>query len=86
MAIKEMITHKIIQAKEGGKPKIRGVAEEKKVYPGHITANPAATITTTNIILAVLIFESGGREYICGLPSLSVCMEFRIHRIYKNRV
>jgi hypothetical protein len=44
---------KIIQAKERGKPKINGVADEKNVYPGQMIIREISVITIQKITLDV---------------------------------
>ncbi|MDR9365652.1 MAG: hypothetical protein RI575_09960 [Balneolaceae bacterium] len=43
----------IIHAKERGKPKINGVADEKKVYPGQMIIREISVITIQKITLDV---------------------------------
>jgi len=60
MAEKLTITQKIIQAKESGNPRIRGVAEEKRAYPGQITAIVAKSITITKAVRLLRRVKANG--------------------------
>jgi hypothetical protein len=51
MATNPATVQMMIQAKERGKPRINGSAEEKKAYPGHIKNRPMISITAKNRIL-----------------------------------
>lgn len=51
--VKPAIVQKMIQAKDSGKPRIRGVAEEKKVYPGQMIDKEMNVMTMQKITLGV---------------------------------
>ena len=50
--MKPAMVQKIIHAKERGKPKTSGVADEKSVYPGQTRNRLIKTITSTKKIRA----------------------------------
>ena len=43
------MVQKMIQAKESGKPKMKGVAEEKNVYPGQMIDKEMSVMTMQKI-------------------------------------
>jgi len=51
------MVQKMTHANESGKPKIRGVAEENSVYPGHIRKTVMVIITMQKRILALRLVD-----------------------------
>jgi hypothetical protein len=62
MAIKPVAVHKMIHAKDNGNPNIKGVAEEKSVYPGQIRKIVIRNITAEKRIrdLTFMLLFVGG--------------------------